>query len=477
MRIAALREMIAEKVLQRSDIVITGVQDLAALRGVKSTDMARICEMFPRRGTALRKFLEGSHAFRADDTVFETCFRDPEHGFGLELGEMVSACGSGPRPFCQECLDDGQVCANFGCADHYERNPDTGQADQIHENGLCDTCQDAGYYRCTSCASIHSDGTGLASLTCLTCRRTATGVVMMGYHHTQDRQRLLPDRWSMQNGGRMLGFELEVECGNDAKRQEFMTLMKDHFGVLLRGFERDGSLSAVGGVEMITQATGLPAIVDKAVSIPRIKGVKSHDTTTCGLHVHVSREGLTIADEARIVGLFSSTGMTEFLQGMARRPFNEYCRQLNRRTVAERCGYDYGGLGTLVTHKKAGRRVPKATGHFDHHAVDFSHEKTVEFRLFRGTLFGESIAACLEFSNAVVSFARLGGSPLKNVAAEEFMAFVNSPRMATDTKLLRKYVETNVPKNIAKARLGKPLPEGFVGPVINKKVMREQACA
>jgi hypothetical protein len=477
MRIAALREMIAEKVLDRPEMVITNVHELTGMRGIKNADIIRINALFPRRGTALRKFLEESQAFRVDDIVFETCFRDPEHGFGLDLGTMESACGSGPRNFCQECLDNGQTCANLGCAERFERDPETGQTAQIRENGLCDDCHLSGYYRCTSCAGIHSDQTGRASLTCVTCRRTATGVVMMGYHHTQDRQRLIPDRWSMQNGGRMLGFELEVECGNDAKRQEFMLLMKDHFGVLLRGFERDGSLSVGGGVEMITQATGLPAIVDKAVSIPRIKGVKSHDTTTCGLHVHVSREGLTIADEARIVGLFSSTGMTEFLQGMARRPFNDYCRQLNRRTVAERCGYDCGGLGNLVSHKKAGRRVPKATGHFDHHAVDFSHEKTVEFRLFRGTLFGESIAACLEFSNAVVSFARLGGNPLKNVAAEEFMAFVNSPRMATDTKLLRKYVETNVPKNIAKARLGKPLPEGFVGPVINKKVMREQACA
>lgn len=477
MRVAKLRALVNEKLsLTVGTVMVTGVSDIAYIaRGIKREDSVRIKALFPHNTAKLKRFLEEG----PNPPYLTWCYADKNHGFGVDLYQMEAYDGSGTQHFCSECHADGQTCLNYTCGNRFQRDDDTGNT-LLLRNGLCANCDASGHYVCGVCRGIFQDRGGRERGHCSNCRGAAAGLVVEGYHHTEVRQKLIEDEWTKQNKGRMLGFELEVECGNDSKRMAFMEAMKGHFGPVLRGFERDGSLSSFG-VEMITQATGLRRLTDLAVSIPRVKGIKSHDTTTCGMHVHVSREGLTTSDEARIVGLFASSGMTEFLQGMARRPFNDYCRQIPRKTrVVDYCGAEPGYVTAMVSYYKVGTRgvaQRNRTGHFDHHAVDFSHAKTVEFRLFRGTLFGESIAACLEFSNAVVSFVRLGGNPLKNVAAEEFMAFVNSPSMAQDTKWLRKYVETNVPQNIAKARLAKPLPEGFVGPVINKKVMRNQACA
>ena len=308
---------------------------------------------------------------------------------------------------------------------------------------------------------------------CRNCYRVATGVVMSGYHGTTSSQRLIADKWT-ESSGRYIGFELEAECGNDSNRNTYMKAMKDHFGKYLRGFERDGSLSEAGGCEMVSQATGLHVLTDLVSRIPRVKGVKSHDTTTCGLHVHVSRGQLGLAGEQRLISIFDSKHMVEFLQGIGRREFNGYCFRPDRSRTSE---YGPNAIDALLSYRRT-RTYKKDICYLSHASVDFSHANTVEFRLFRGTLYGPSIAACIEFSNAVFAYALRGGPFTRDAHTPAmFMDFVNSPAMAKDTKWLRKYIEVNVPNNIARARNSKPLPEGFVGPMPNKKAMRLLKCA
>jgi len=377
-------------------------------------------------------------------------------------------------PVCQTCLE-----SMWGCYDCGNYAPANSQGWITSNSGSVRLCHRCSLNRefCGRCAGIYPRDRISAhedQRLCRDCLRAAAGVVMMSYHGSIGNQRLIDDDWTRANG-RHIGFELEAECGSDVKRNEYMKVMKAHFGKYLRGFERDGSLSGEGGVEMISQAAGLHALVNLASTIPRVKGVKSHDTGTCGLHVHVSRNQLGVAGEARLLSIFNSKHMTEFLQGIGRREFNGYCNKVDyRRSVAE---VGLPNPSSVLHNYKLGRKQ-QPIHYLSHSSVDFSHTNTVEFRLFRGTTYGPSIAACIEFSNAMVAYARMGGPFKKDSHTPEmFMEFVNSPAMAADTKWLRRYIEVNVPNNIARARNAKPLPEGFVGPMPNKKVMRLAQCA
>jgi hypothetical protein len=208
-----------------------------------------------------------------------------------------------------------------------------------------------------------------------------------------------------------MGVELEVEGYSrdpeEAARAIHQSVNGGMFGRHVF-FERDGSLSS--GFEMITHPQSLPAhrelftfLRDPAL----VRGLRSHRTTTCGLHVHVSRSGLSNLTIARAVTFVNDPGNDAFITAIARRYSTSFCKVVEKDVE--------------TAHLSADR----------YEAINLTGRETIEFRIFRGSLKYEAVISAIEFSRA-----ETGSSALN---AHAFLAYCAN-HLETETRVMRAYV-------------------------------------
>ena len=162
-------------------------------------------------------------------------------------------------------------------------------------------------------------------------------------------------------------------------------------------FKHDGSLDE--GCELVTHPMSPEYMMSDAgkkmwrdiCEAALAEGMRSHDTSTCGLHVHVSRD------------FFGKTGMAQELTELKLietvdrlfEPIIYFSRrkreQINR--WAPRCNAPKSD-GGWMTKAKSVSRYAKGDRY---HAVNIANEHTIEFRMFRGTLKADTILATLQF--------------------------------------------------------------------------------
>lgn len=242
------------------------------------------------------------------------------------------------------------------------------------------------------------------------------------YHSSKNYQRPIQDAWSLSKQ-RWFGIELEVEMNrksnvspSDKARELHQVLNQGEFGKRVF-FERDGSLT--NGFEMVSQPMSMPMHQDfwKWLQDPALaKSMLSHNTSTCGLHIHVSRDAMTKLQIAKMVSFINDPDNENLVRAVARRYAEGYCK---------------------IKDKKIG------TAHYSedrYEAVNLTSRKTIEFRIFKGSLKYESVIAALEFVNALVEFtarSTLGG--LANLKADDFMEFIDK-KLPSETQTLRAYL-------------------------------------
>ena len=162
--------------------------------------------------------------------------------------------------------------------------------------------------------------------------------------------------------------------------------------------KRDGSLDT--GFEIVSHPATLAyhmyempwrGICSKALKA----GFRSHDTRTCGLHVHVGRAGLGDSEDEinrtiRKVVILVNRYWTE-LSRFTRRTEDRLNQWGPRNYVS---GYY---PDTVITDEWAERRIPIANNHENrYHAINCENEATIEFRIFRGTLKRDTLIATLQ---------------------------------------------------------------------------------
>jgi hypothetical protein len=248
-----------------------------------------------------------------------------------------------------------------------------------------------------------------------------SGSVINGYHSSRSLVRLQHDVWTAKHM-RFIGVELEVECG-DESRSACASAVNDVVNKegRMMFFENDGSLSH--GFEMITQPMSLPAHRElfKFLTQPGLtKGMRSHATSTCGLHVHVSRSGLTPLQIQKIVAFVNSPDNEWFIRALARRYSTGYCN---------------------IKEKKIGNGIHTSFDRYE--AVNLTNSKTIEFRIFRGSLKYEAVIAAIEFCHAVIEFCRPAVTSVNQLSAGSFLTFC-ATNMADETKILRSYVTSRL---------------------------------
>ena len=194
-----------------------------------------------------------------------------------------------------------------------------------------------------------------------------------------------------------LGVELEVDEGgeNNSEAKKIMNIISanEMFAYCIY----DGSIER--GFELITQ----PATLTYHNSIKHIykkmfdtlikDGYTSHDSTTCGLHIHFNRNFYADDEELYITRLLYI--IDKFWDDVVRISRRNQRRMERYTRKIDMAANDYI------------RRTNKSGDHdYHYYAVNLINQNTIEFRMFRGTLKIETFMATLQFVNNCIIAAK-----------------------------------------------------------------------
>ena len=334
----------------------------------------------------------------------------------------IYACGEctyvGDRTICPSCRDKNYVrCSN--CNDWLPQD----EAYSLgYDEHLCQACYDNYYFTCVGCDCIFPDDEGTwigDDHYCEDCAseiRRESGV--MDYHEFEEGYHEIKCRG--ENVGKhepFIGVELECDKGS-FDRYDFKDWLDDNF---LVHFERDGSLSD-DGVEMITQPCTLRfhqekmqwnELCNRLIS----QGFKSHDTTCCGLHVHMSRDRIPVTS---VVKMDIWLNRWRLWKDVARRDsiyHGEYDN--NKKADIGHAIFNIGCTNSL-TRSFCGRGFNER-----YQPLNTNNRETIEIRIFRGTLNSETVLGTLEMCHALARFANsVQITKVYDTSPEQFLTFI-----------------------------------------------------
>jgi len=141
------------------------------------------------------------------------------------------------------------------------------------------------------------------------------------YHSSRGRLGHIPSAYDERKPRVLLGLELELEIDGDIYNRAESLLgaigkYKDHQYALC---EHDGSLNH--GFEMVTAYTGLD-VHQKQLRFfegKTLRGATSHDTSTCGLHVHICKADMTTLHGAKMILFINDEANKKLIRSIARR--------------------------------------------------------------------------------------------------------------------------------------------------------------
>lgn len=334
--------------------------------------------------------------------------------------------------FCPSCLED-RTCLCQRCGKRFWKEQNEGNEEQP----LCPDCFELYYAACEECGVILPLGEVFYDeedqALCWTC-----------YHRCQHSKPIQdycykPEPIFYGEGNRFFGVELEADLGGEVNSKALRLLKIPNEKEERLYIKHDGSLDE--GFELVSHPMTLAYHRQKMpwpelLATARELGYRSHQTATCGLHVHVNRDafGETEAEQdaciARILYFFERNW--EELLKFSRRTRH----QLER--WADRYGYKEHPR-EILEHAKKGCRGERYT------CVNLQNEATVEFRIFRGTLKWNTFLATLQLVNRVCDVALyLSDQELKAMTWSAFAAGCQEPELVQYLKERRLYVNEPV---------------------------------
>jgi hypothetical protein len=201
------------------------------------------------------------------------------------------------------------------------------------------------------------------------------------------------------------GVELEVDKGGD---DPDLSIIEKVLGVDFAYYMRDGSLD--DGFEIAT----MPATLDyhmghkrryeTAFKMLEEYGYRSHDTSTCGIHIHFDRTALgstraTQNLKASFLALILEKNWNQVIK-FSRRDFRRLEQWAKNQKLV---GDIYHDDDEAAVVRKFNDKYANGD---KYNALNCNHSKTFELRIFRGTLKANTFIATLQFVSNLVSVAR-----------------------------------------------------------------------
>lgn len=363
----------------------------------------------------------------------------------MEAINDSSARFSNTYDFFRDKFDADVVHCDHCNSLEYENNTSTVDGDGYY----CDYCLDTHYHW------LEAEGRHVSSDYLSDYEENGSNDphhVIGSYHSSKRRLGKVPSAFDTRKNNIYLGLELEIEIG-DGDKNERANYLLDHITTYEDGkgnsylyalCESDGSLNH--GFEMVTGWTGLD-VHEKQLGFfkERFVGAKSHNTKTCGLHVHISKGNMSVLHGTKIIEFINDEQNRKLVTSLARRDESRWCAFKDKKGNTEWKKY------AVKNFKNDKERLLANLNTDRYEAVNFQNPKTIEFRLFRGTLRYQTIMACLEFAYATYFFCK--STSKANLTTGAFLDFICKVDNLQDTKYLREYLEQ---KGFVRSN-GKPL--------------------
>ncbi len=317
------------------------------------------------------------------------------------------------RDVCPDCYGDYSECECCG-----ERFHDDDMTEIAGHGYWCIGCRDTQAVRCENCDDwvavddAYYDEETNENL-CGSCYESRTYGLRVRRYHCGPPLMLYGKYEGAFKG---LGVELEVDDGR--RPDECIEELEELHEESEVYYEHDGSLGD-SGFEIITQPHTEEAFL--AMDWQHIMetcirhGYRSHDTSTCGLHVHVSREMFGDSEEEQELNIAKVVAFYE-------RNWDDMIR-LSRRTEenASMWAKRYSSKNVPKLSKDRAEEIVKECKNQGHsaryYAVNLTNEATIEFRLCRGTLKLESFLAWVDLTLRLVDASRrIGWEELDDIA-------------------------------------------------------------
>ena len=269
---------------------------------------------------------------------------------------------------------------------------------------------------------------------------------ILSYHRNTERCFLSQDGEGTQM---FFGIELETEAGGDwgradAAAQTLKLLNQNTNGDIRNHWTAMGDGSLSNGFELISQPMTAryfdeevaPVLKSTLKEMVRM-GLRSHDTSTCGLHFHVSRNAL---NEDTMVNMeIAADKFRNTLVKISRRKNSSLERWADIVEIKGR----FDALDKDVWEARYDREKGNLGSHGRYRALNFTNGDTVEFRACRGTLKYSSFIGCLHFFRFLIDWcaSHTFRQILEEVSEEQFVADMAaySPELeayAIDRKLI-----------------------------------------
>lgn len=360
--------------------------------------------------------LDELHETKNGDLVCTECLE--EHFYMCECcgkyvdgDELVSVDNWGVF-YCEDCAD-AECYQCMDCGGYFTRCS-IRLEDLDREEYICDACADR-WAQCDDCGRILDADDAQYDDYCAYCQdcweeNHAGAIEDYSYKPRPEIRRATP-------GALLFGVELEVDCGDDREDAAADVVATGGGRVYCKG---DGSLA--DGFEIVSHPGDLAHHLGE---MPWAEictdctnyDFRSHDTDTCGLHIHVGRLelGATPTDRravaARLVVL--AERLWPELARFSRRTENRM-RDWAARPEIDLDEPDPDALeAAALDTERRGR----------YQAVNLTNADTIEFRLFRGTLNPDTLLASLELVSNLCRYAMTHG--LEQCRAARFRELVD----------------------------------------------------
>ncbi len=334
-----------------------------------------------------------------------------------EVNYRAYSHSSSTREVCASCLDsDYSQCER--CSDIW-RNIDLGE---WAGDAACPSCRYNSACTCDDCGAECWDGDNHYAF----CEGSSDDDSDSSAIRAWDYDVLNTLNFLGQPADKLwLGVELEVECKSDSGRHRGE--LADVVAAAMAGFavlKSDGSLN--DGFEIVTA----PATIEihreewtkRFYGKSFIKGLRSWDAGTCGLHVHISRQPLSKLTQAKIVGFCNIEENRTWMKKLAGRT-SSYAEFKD----VERLGKQWGSQSSR------------------YRVVNVENDDTLEFRIFKGSLRPERLWRALEFVHSLVKFCEQ--TSLEKLQASQYLEWLGKHK-----KLYPSLAEFYFPKAAAAKR-------------------------
>lgn len=310
-----------------------------------------------------------------------------------------------PEYWCESCVDEDAVRC-YDCDTLCEAS----EAAEVDGYDICPDCVEDHYCTCDRCGELHHADTShydeledwdTLCESCFQYLSTQSSSCIHEYGYKPDPIFAARQRERDIALLRKYGIELEVDYGEDRGGTAKAVTEAAQGRIYCK---RDGSLSEAG-FEIVTHpATLAYHLYDfRWANIMRIckkAGYKSHDTTTCGLHIHVGREGLGDTPDARYATasklVFLTQAISAELVKFSRRKADRLEQWARMPEV-----YTTPSMSEDELLRVARDRVLESR----YSAINLRNLSTVEFRFFRGTLKRDTLAASLQLVDNMCQYA------------------------------------------------------------------------